>query len=296
MGIASAGYLAGGLLSYLSGKENNAANLAANKANVESQKKNRDLIAASGNQTGNPLGSQTFGPEGFTQNFGQPGSDAAETLRLRNQGDIGRAGQVNDATNNFAFSVPNLSASRAIGEQNNNRRQSTIDDTISQNVLQNKRTLGRDNNSGADANLIAAMSRFDAGREGEDQAIGRLQAGQQGDLKTLQQQIAAFQPQGLKAEQFPQPNQNVAALLAQAPPGQVIPDLGGTVLADNTGSALKSYFDAQELQRQEGRSDAARKDLLAAYTNRGLGNQINAPIQAPITLDNTPPALPKLLA
>ena len=278
--VAGAGFAGGGLLSYLSGREANKANLAANKAAINAQERRAGEVAATGNIRGGPLGSQSFDPErGFTQDFGSSGAAAARGLGTRQATDEASATRVKDALGNFKLNIPTLADARGIVEGERNDQNRIISDTLGQRQLENRR-LFRDTNTGADANLIAQIGRLNTNLPGQAEAVNLFQQSQGADLGNLQRTIAAYQPQGLKAENYPQPSLGGTSTLAQIPIQQPTPDLSGTLAPANLGNLFQQLANAEEVRRLEGRSDVAQEKIINAYLTRQNPNQYNIPNSA----------------
>lgn len=193
------------------------------------------------------------------------GADAAKTRSNLALGDVGRSQALNDATSNFNFKLPTLGDARGVVQADNALQQGQFDKGLENLIIQNTRDLGRDNNSGANAAAIDAISRFtDANRfGGEREALDLFDKSRTGDLSILTQQIAANQPQ-VAAPGFTSgtPGTSAAQLVAQTPPPSPSVDLSSAIPFAAGGSVIK------QLQQEE-----QTKALLDYLKSRQVGNQ-----------------------
>ena len=276
--VAGAALLGSALIGALSSQKSNDAALQANQQNINARERERSQLI--GRDT--PFEQTSLGPNGISQRFtGTAAGDSVQSRDTLAKGDIGRAGNINSATNDFKLNIPNLGAARGIVEEENNLRQAPIDQTINSRIAQNQRTLGRDNNTGANGALIDALARFDAGRGGQREAVSLFQQSGANDRANQAAAIANNQAQGPVAPGFTPPNSNV---LAQVPGREQIKDNSSFLPLAAGGTLLKDIIARQDQQRQEARFDEQNNKLLAALAARGTGNQFNTP-QAASAID-----------
>jgi hypothetical protein len=269
------GAAAAGLLGYLSAQEGAKANVEAGREATRRQREREERVTATGNITGSPLGSQSFGPEGFKLDYGPSGAAATRSLGTRQATDEASATRVKDALGNFKLDIPNLRSARGIIAEENLRRREPINQTIAAQAMLNQRNLGRERNTEQGGALIDAMARFESGLGGTREAIDLRQRSEEGNLKNLRETIAAYQPQGVSAEDYPGPSLGGTGALAQIPITQPTPDISGALVPAGAGNVLQQVLNAREVERLEGRSDVARRELLAAI--RQNPNQFNVP-------------------
>jgi hypothetical protein len=287
------GMAAAGLLGYLGAREAAKSNVEAGQEASRREADRLRQVSASGNVTGGPLGSQSFDPErGFTQDFGSSGAAAARGLGTRQATDEASATRVKDALGNFKLNIPTLADARGIVEGKRNDQNRIIRDTLGERQLENRRLL-RDTNTGADANLIAQIGRLNTNLPDQEYAVKLFQQAQGADLGNLQKTIAAYQPQGLTAENYPQPSLGGTSTLAQIPITQPTPDISGALVPAGAGNVLQQVLNAREVERLEGRSDEARRELLASI--RQNPNQFNVPLDVGGAGGDFNIGLPKLI-
>lgn len=256
----------GSILGGVSASETNEANIAANQANIAAAKANQEkgLQALTG---GDAFQTTTRTPGGGFD-VTQPGAPfAAEARTDRAFGDIERAGQVNRATNDFAFTLPNLSSAQGIVDRDiANLKTSTIDPGIDALTKQLTRASGGLNISGFPAlnaqGLGQLASQFDLNRE--TNALDLFNKQGEADLSLLSQIIASFQPQE-RAPGFTTggPGGTAANVIAQTPPARTVPDLGGAIPFAAGGNLFG------QLQAQEER-DKSRELLERLLKNQGI--------------------------
>lgn len=264
--VGTAGFIGGSLIGGLFDRE--TAN-QTNKAKLASAAQDRDLTREMHDKTFK----QDLGTVGTTQTslnqyggknvINTPGS----ANDLLEKGDVGRAQAANSAGSDFKFTLPNLGVAQGVIDRDNALAQSSVDNAF------NTATLRYNQGPGANGqkNLGSASSNFQPGllkAQGdvadklrlnrEQNAIGLLQGSQQGDLKTLQQQILANQS---LATDLKNP---VTTQFAQMPFNKQPSDLSNAITP-----AVGSNFIAQ-LQQQQAGADAQANQLAII---RALGDQ-----------------------
>ena len=283
MTIPGAAILGSGLLDYISGREaNKAAQARQDQQNVFDRETQNKAISAQ--QVDNPLYSNRFDSTtgGFKQDFVGSG-DAQKAAQLQFGGDIGRAENVNEATNNFSPTLPDLSAARNIIAGDNQLQQTGIIDPGVNKILQQKtRQFGGLNNSGAGGSIVDALSRFSAQNRigGEKDAISLKQGSDINDQNILKAIIANNQSQG-NVPTIPTGGGAAANAILQT--GQnAITDYGDALLPAAGGNAVKQYFEG--LERDKNR--ALQREILNKYLNtlaaqKQVQSQVNPVVPMP---------------
>ena len=281
MGILST--VGGGLFDFLTAQETNKANRENTNALIASQDRNQEkaLSSLTGSDAFSTVSRNAEG--GFdTSQLG--GADAATARADLAFGDVGRAGTVNDATNNFAFSLPTLSDARGVVQGDNSLQQAQFDRGIDSIISQRQRTGGGIENQPHAAGTVDALSRFSQANRfgGEREALDLFNKSGQADVGLLQAILNANTPRaGAPAFTGGPPGGTAANAIVQSPPPAQSVDLSGALPFAAGGNIL------QQLQAQES-ADKEREFLLSLF-NRTQGNQSAGTIPQPQVIGNPPP-------
>jgi len=265
MSIPGGAILGSSVLDLITGREENKSRIEAqNLQNAENQRAQKAAISAQ--QVDNPLYSNRFDPAtgGFKQDFVGSG-DAQKTAQRKFSGDIGRAENVNEATNNFSPTLPDLSAARNIIAGDNQLQQTgIIDPGVNKLVQQNTRQFGGLNNSGAGGSLVDALAQFSARNRigGEKDAISLKQGSDINDQDILKAIIANNQSQG-NVPTIPTGG-GAAANAILGTKGSFEPSTSDLALASRAGgNAVQQYFEGLERDK----SNALQREILNKYLN-----------------------------
>jgi hypothetical protein len=227
----------GGLFDRNTAKATNSANVEANRANIAAQAANQEkgLQALTGST---PDATTTRTPDGGFNTAFTPGGSSDVLF----QGDIGRAGALNRASENFGFKLPNLASAQGVVDRDNALAQRSFDEAFEQATLRGRQATG-DIDTGYNSRTATALgdvaNKLRTNRE--QSALNLFDQSGNNDLSRLQQQITSNQRQ---SPQLSSVGGTAANLIAQSPPSATISNLSGAV-----NSAAGSNFIAQIQQR-----------------------------------------------
>jgi hypothetical protein len=247
------------LLGVLGGKtaaEKNKADIAANQANIAAQAANQARATSALGLTG-PFGGPKPDPKtgGFVsvQPGGEDAARARSTLAL---GDVGRAGRLNLAGDQFQYTLPNLESATNIARRDVGRQQGTFDKSVQDLVASRQRTGQGMANEPFHAATVDALKRaadeFNVGVETTGLNIYNRQ--READVGLLAAIQAANQPQaGFPAFTSGGPGATAANVIAQTPPRTQISDIRGAVPYQAAGGVVQDVMTA-ERAREDNRN------------------------------------------
>ncbi len=258
----------GGLLDFGTASATNKANRENTNALISSQAANQEkaLSSLTGSDAFSTVSRNAEG--GFdTSQLG--GADAAQARAALSSGDIDRAGIVNDASQNFAFSLPTLSDARGVVQGDNALQQGQFDRGVNSIISQRQRLGGGVNNEPFAAGTVDALSRFSQANRfgGEREALDLFNKSGQADVGLLQAILSANTPRaGAPAFTGGPPSGQAANAIVQSPPSPQSVDLSSALPFAAGGSVL------QQIQAQE--SASKERQFLLDLLNRTQGNQV----------------------
>jgi hypothetical protein len=265
-GIGSA--VLGGLVGGQTAKETNEAQQRSTAANIAAQAANqqRGLDALQGSTA---FGEISRTPSGGFQTT-QPGAaDAAKARSTLSSGDLDRAARLNQAGQDFGFTLPTLADARSVVERDNALQMGQFQKGLDDLITSRQRTSGGIQLPGSqfEGETVDAIGRFaDANRlGGETQALDLFNKAREADLALLGQQLNVNQPQvALPAYTTGTPGGTAANVIAQSPPRTTVPDIASAIPFQAAGGII-NQLQAQEQRRED------NKNFLEAL--RVLGNQ-----------------------
>jgi hypothetical protein len=272
MGILSdIGNIAGPVFDFFGSRAANNANLQAGIEATKARERDRAATRAMyGGVTGNRVSSFNAAGGLDTRFLSGSGPDVLQ------QGDVGRAGRVNDLGNNFNFTLPNLDAAKAVIGERDARGQERFDRLGANLINSNRRAIGPGNSglSGSTTQALSEFSQQNRLNSGPD-AIELLGSSNADDLNNLLRQIQANQAQ---APTLTSPASGAATIMAQLPSIPARADLSGAILP---GVASGAISDARDREReaanriQENKLFAAilAQNSRPSTTKRGLLDQ-----------------------
>jgi len=254
-GIGSA--VLGGLVGGQTAQETNEAQQRANQANIAAQAANQqrglDALQGSsafGNVTRNPAG-------GF--DVAQPGAaDAAKARSVLSSGDLDRAARLNQAGQDFNFTLPSLADARSVVERDNALQMGQFQKGLGDLITSRQRLGGGIQVPGSDFEgaTVDAIGRYaDQNRlGGETKALDLFNKSREADLAILNQQLGVNQPQvALPAYTTTTPGGTAANVIAQSPPRATVPDITSAIPFQAAGGII-NQLQAQEQARQDNRN------------------------------------------
>ena len=244
---AIAGGLVGGYFDKKTGQATNAANLQANRENINAQTANqeRSLNALTGS-TPDVTTTRNAGG-GFDTDFKRgSGSD------VLNQGDVGRAEAANRAGADFNFKLPNLQAAQGVVDRDNSIAQSGFDKAFNQATLRERQATGGID-SGFNSRTATALGEVaDKLRTNREQtALNLYDQSRNNDTSILQQTIAANQR---LAPQVNPVGGTAANAIVQSPPPATIANLSGAInpaMGSNLVSQIQQQIASDEAQQRQ---------------------------------------------
>lgn len=257
---------------FFGGKEANKANIASNTANVAAQGANQEkaLDALGGS---NDFSATKRNADGGFDNKQVGGGNAASARERLSFGDLGRADNLNDITNNPTNTFNSLQDAIKFNQQDSNIHNRQVTDLINRDKENLLRSMGSGNSgyqNQANSNLFELAQNYKRPNvEALDLYNKQGLADRSRDQGNLSlQQLMAPAP-GFTSSNV---GGTAANVIAQSPPVGVIPDLGSTVGASALGNlgrdinARTAATNAQESQNK----------FLTALL-RQQGNQLNSP-------------------
>ena len=271
-GISDAVSLGTAAADLFGGKEANKANIASNTANVAAQGANQEkaLDALGGS---NDFSATKRNADGGFDNKQVGGGNAASARERLSFGDLGRADNLNDITNNPTNTFNSLQDAIKFNQQDSNIHNRQVTDLINRDKENLLRSMGSGNSgyqNQANSNLFELAQNYKRPNvEALDLYNKQGLADRSRDQGNLSlQQLMAPAP-GFTSSNV---GGTAANVIAQSPPVGVIPDLGSTVGASALGNlgrdinARTAATNAQESQNK----------FLTALL-RQQGNQFNSP-------------------
>ena len=263
-GIGSA--VLGGLVGGQTAKETNEAQQRSTAANIAAQAANqqRGLDALQGSTA---FGEISRTPSGGFQTT-QPGAaDAAKARSTLSSGDLDRAARLNQAGQDFGFTLPTLADARSVVERDNALQMGQFQKGLDDLITSRQRTSGGIQLPGSqfEGETVDAIGRFaDANRlGGETQALDLFNKAREADLALLGQQLDVNQPQvALPAYTTGTPGGTAANVIAQSPPRTTVPDIASAIPFQAAGGII-NQLQAQEQRRED------NKNFLEALRLRG---------------------------
>ena len=258
----------GGLVGGQTAQEANEAQQRSTAANIAAQAANqqRGLDALQGSTA---FGEISRTPSGGFQTT-QPGAaDAAKARSTLSSGDLDRAARLNQAGQDFGFTLPTLADARSVVERDNALQMGQFQKGLDDLITSRQRTSGGIQLPGSqfDGETVDAIGRFaDRNRlGGETQALDLFNKAREADLALLGQQLNVNQPQvALPAYTTGTPGGTAANVIAQSPPRTTVPDIASAIPFQAAGGII-NQLQAQEQRRED------NKNFLEAL--RVLGNQ-----------------------
>ena len=258
----------GGLVGGQTAQEANEAQQRSTAANIAAQAANqqRGLDALQGSTA---FGEISRTPSGGFQTT-QPGAaDAAKARSTLSSGDLDRAARLNQAGQDFGFTLPTLADARSVVERDNALQMGQFQKGLDDLITSRQRTSGGIQLPGSqfEGETVDAIGRFaDRNRlGGETQALDLFNKSREADLALLGQQLNVNQPQvALPAYTTGTPGGTAANVIAQSPPRTTVPDIASAIPFQAAGGIV-SQLQAQEQRRED------NKNFLEAL--RVLGNQ-----------------------
>ena len=257
---------------FFGGKEANKANIASNTANVAAQGANQEkaLDALGGS---NDFSATKRNADGGFDNKQVGGGNAASARERLSFGDLGRANNLNDITNNPTNTFNSLQDAIKFNQQDSNIHNRQVTDLINRDKENLLRSMGSGNSgyqNQANSNLFELAQNYKRPNvEALDLYNKQGLADRSRDQGNLSlQQLMAPAP-GFTSSNV---GGTAANVIAQSPPVGVIPDLGSTVGASaisNLGRDINARTAATNAQESQ------NKFLTALL--RQQGNQLNSP-------------------
>jgi hypothetical protein len=248
----------GGGADYLAAQATNKANREIAAADRASQRANQERGLQSLTGT-TPTTATTRTPGG--------GFDVSLTgpAKIQAQGDIPRATKVNELTGGFDFNL-DLPGARTIVAEEDASKQQLYDTALNKQLAQMFRAGGGMENTGVARSIADASGEFALKNRlgGQRAALDLLGKSNLADLSTLQQQIAAQQPQ---APTVSGPGGTAANVIAQSPPPQGAIDLSGALPFSALGNITKT------LGAEAAQADADERFKQLLLSLRTVGNQ-----------------------
>ena len=254
------------------GKEANKAKIASNTANVAAQGANQEkaLDALGGS---NDFSATKRNADGGFDNKQVGGRKAAKARESLSFGDLGRADNLNDITNNPTNTFNSLQDAIKFNQQDSNIHNRQVTDLINRDKENLLRSMGSGNSgyqNQANSNLFELAQNYKRPNvEALDLYNKQGLADRSRDQGNLSlQQLMAPAP-GFTSSNV---GGTAANVIAQSPPVGVIPDLGSTVGAaalGNLGRDINARTAATNAQESQ------NKFLTALL--RQQGNQFNSP-------------------
>ena len=254
------------------GREANKANITSNTANIAAQGANQEkaLDALGGS---NDFSATKRNADGGFDNKQVGGGNAASARERLSFGDLGRANNLNDITNNPTNTFNSLQDAIKFNQQDSNIHNRQVTDLINRDKENLLRSMGSGNSgyqNQANSNLFELAQNYKRPNvEALDLYNKQGLADRSRDQGNLSlQQLMAPAP-GFTSSNV---GGTAANVIAQSPPVGVIPDLGSTVGASALGNlgrdinARTAATNAQESQNK----------FLTALL-RQQGNQFNSP-------------------
>ena len=250
--------LLGGLFDRESGREANKAQLQANQATINAQRRSRDEARQDLTGTVGPVETTLIPGGGYESRFTRgSGPD------ILTGGDVFRAGAANKASRDFALTIPDVPSAQGIIDRDNTLEQSATDEAYDL-ATRRARQQGDPNSTNFNPNLLEALARVsDQTRTNREQnAYNLFQGSRASDVGNLQAQITANQA---LAPDIRGVGTTASAIGSQLPlPSRSI-DSGATV-----GPAAASNFISQMLQAQAGERERENQfELIRALGNEG---------------------------
>ena len=271
-GISDAVSLGIGAADLIGGREANKANITSNTANIAAQGANQEkaLDALGGS---NDFSATKRNADGGFDNKQVGGGNAASARERLSFGDLGRANNLNDITNNPTNTFNSLQDAIKFNQQDSNIHNRQVTDLINRDKENLLRSMGSGNSgyqNQANSNLFELAQNYKRPNvEALDLYNKQGLADRSRDQGNLSlQQLMAPAP-GFTSSNV---GGTAANVIAQSPPVGVIPDLGSTVGASALGNlgrdinARTAATNAQESQNK----------FLTALL-RQQGNQFNSP-------------------
>ena len=257
---------------FFGGKEANKANITSNTANVAAQGANQEkaLDALGGS---NDFSATKRNADGGFDNKQVGGGNAASARERLSFGDLGRANNLNDITNNPTNTFNSLQDAIKFNQQDSNIHNRQVTDLINRDKENLLRSMGSGNSgyqNQANSNLFELAQNYKRPNvEALDLYNKQGLADRSRDQGNLSlQQLMAPAP-GFTSSNV---GGTAANVIAQSPPVGVIPDLGSTVGASaisNLGRDINARTAATNAQESQ------NKFLTALL--RQQGNQFNSP-------------------
>ena len=265
-GLSSA--LVGGAFDLLSGSATNDANLQAGREATAARAADRAaLTGLFEGTTGDRITTKNAGGGLDTQFLPGSGSDVLQ------QGDVGRAGRVNELGDNFKFSLPTQADADAVIGKRDALNQGSFDTGLNKLISSNRRAIGP-GNSQLDTSALRAVGDF-VGQNRKNSpvdAINLFQGARSNDISDLQAQIQANQRQ---APTLTSPASGAASVLAQNPSIAPRADLGGALLPGVGSNIVAQLQQREALQESRQHQSKILEQLIARHRRRprGAGNQ-----------------------